>query len=82
MEEQRFGIKDNVVYQDKQSAILLERNGHASSGRRSWPINICYFLTDRIKQGELRVEYFSTREMLADFFTKPLQARKPFKMPL
>jgi hypothetical protein len=30
--DQGFDIKDNVIYQDNQSAMLLERNGRASSG--------------------------------------------------
>ena len=30
---QGYQINDNVVYQDNQSIILLEKNGKASSGR-------------------------------------------------
>lgn len=41
--EQGFNLKDNVVYQDNQSAILLERNGRTSSGRRTRRVNIRYF---------------------------------------
>jgi hypothetical protein len=44
MEEQGFGVKDNVVYRDNQCAILLEWNGQASSGCCSRHINIHYFL--------------------------------------
>jgi hypothetical protein len=55
--DQGFNIKDNVVYQDNQSAILLERNGRASSGQRTRHVNIRYFfVTDRIKNKEMRVE--------------------------
>ena len=32
MTAQRYKIKDNVVYQDNQSAILLQKNGRALSG--------------------------------------------------
>jgi hypothetical protein len=72
--DQGFNVTDNIVYQDNQSAILLERNGKASSGRRTRHIDIRYFfVTDRINKGELRVEYCPTTDMLADFFTKPLQ---------
>jgi hypothetical protein len=71
---QGYDARDNVVFQDNQSAILLERNGRRSSGRRTRHINIRYFfVTDRIKNGELRVEYCPTGDMVADFFTKPLQ---------
>jgi hypothetical protein len=71
---QGFEISDNVVFQDNQSAMLLEKNGRASSGRRTRHINIRYFfVTDRVKNGEVRIEYCPTGEMVADFFTKPLQ---------
>jgi hypothetical protein len=74
LREQQFNVTDNIVYQDNQSAILLERNGRGSSGRRTRHIDIRYFfICDRIKNKELRVEYCPTKEMLADFFTKPLQ---------
>ena len=74
LEAQGYNMSDNVVYQDNQSAILLERNGRASSGRRTRHINIRYFFaSDRISNGELRVEYCPTGDMVADFFTKPLQ---------
>jgi hypothetical protein len=71
---QGYDISDNVVFQDNQSAMLLEKNGRASSGRRTRHINIRYFfVTDRVKSGEVRIEYCPTAEMVADFFTKPLQ---------
>jgi hypothetical protein len=33
LEGQGYDVQDNVVYQDNQSAILLENNGCVSSGR-------------------------------------------------
>ena len=54
--------------------MLLEKNGRGSSSKRTRHINIRYFfVVDRIKQGELRVEYCPTGDMVADYFTKPLQ---------
>jgi hypothetical protein len=74
MEAQGYEVHDNVVFQDNQSAILLEKNGRRSSGRRTRHINIRYFfVSDRVKNGEMRIEYCPTDEMIADFFTKPLQ---------
>jgi hypothetical protein len=71
---QGFKVKDNVVYQDNQSAILLEKNGKASSGRCTRHLDIRYFfVTDPVKKGDLRIEYCPTGDMVADFFTKPLQ---------
>jgi hypothetical protein len=74
LEAQGYRASDNVVYQDNQSAMLLERNGRASSGKRTRHVDIRYFfVTDRINQKQMRVEYCPTEEMIADFFTKPLQ---------
>lgn len=74
LEEQGYGVKDVVIYQDNKSAILLEQNDRASSGRRTRHINIWYFfINDRINNKEVRVEYCPTGEMISDFFTKPLQ---------
>ncbi len=74
LEAQGYGHQDTILYQDNQSAILLERNGRASSGRRTRHVNIRYFfVTDRVKNGELRIEYCPTGDMWGDFFTKPLQ---------
>lgn len=71
---QGFTVHDNVVYQDNQSAILLEKNGRRSSGKRTRHISIRYFfVTDKIENKEMRVEYCPTEDMLADIFTKPLQ---------
>jgi hypothetical protein len=64
----------NILYQDNTSSIRLETNGKASSTKRTRHINIRYFLiTDKVKRGEIEIEYCPTDEMLADYFTKPLQ---------
>ena len=43
-------------------------------------INIRYFfLTDQIKKGNLKVEYCPTKEIIADFMTKPLQGELFYK---
>jgi hypothetical protein len=74
LEAQGYGVKENIVYQDNQSAILLEKNGRGSSSKRTRHINIRYFfVADRIASNEMSVQYCPTAEMLADFFTKPLQ---------
>jgi hypothetical protein len=54
--------------------MLLENNGRASSSKRTHHINIRYFfITDRIAAGEVKIEYCPTGEMIANYFTKPLQ---------
>ena len=38
-----------------------------------------FFITDQIKKGDLHIEYCPTDNMVADFFTKPLQGKKFLK---
>ncbi len=74
VEAQGHPVSDSVVYQDNQSAMLLKKNGRASSSKQTRHINIRYFfVTDQIASKEMHVEYCPTKEMLANFFTKPLQ---------
>jgi hypothetical protein len=74
LDAQGYGITKNKVFQDNQSAILLEKNGQRSSSRCTQHLNIRYFfVTDRIQSKELTIEYCPTGEMLANMFTKPLQ---------
>jgi Reverse transcriptase (RNA-dependent DNA polymerase) len=71
---QGYDVAASTIYQDNQSAILLEKNGRASSGKRTRHLNIRYFfVTDRIRSKEVTVEYCPTGIMRGDFFTKPLQ---------
>jgi hypothetical protein len=77
LEAQGCKVEKNTVCQDNQSAMLLERNGHGSSSKRTRHINVRYFfVSDRIKSGEMNVEHCPTGEMVTDFFTKPLQGAK------
>jgi hypothetical protein len=74
LEAQGYDVDDSIIYQDNQSAMLLEKNGRASSGKQTRHINICYFFVqDRVEAGEVSIQYCPTGNMIADFFTKPLQ---------
>jgi Reverse transcriptase (RNA-dependent DNA polymerase) len=74
LESQGYGVFENILYQDNQSAILLEKNGKASSSKRTKHINVRYFfVTDRIISKELSVEWCPTGKMIADYMTKPVQ---------
>ena len=74
MEAQGYVIEDAYIYQDNESAILLEENDHKSVGKASRHVKIKYFsITDQIKGKELRVLHCPTGNMIADFFTKPSQ---------
>jgi hypothetical protein len=73
---QGYGVVENLLLQDNKSSILLERNGKASSGKRTRHINIRYFfITDRVNMKELTIEWCPTKQMVTDFMTKPLQGR-------
>jgi len=53
---------------------LLAENGKNSSTKRTHHLNVrYYFITDQIKKGHVKVAFCPTEDMLADFFTKPLQ---------
>ena len=76
MEAQGIEVRENILHQDNKSAIILEQNGKASSGKRTRALNIrFFFIHDQINQGNLRVVYCPTKDMRGDFFTKPLQGK-------
>ncbi len=78
---QGYQVNENVVYQDNRSAILLERNGKASSSKRTKHINVRYFFVmDRLAKGKIRLEWCPTGDMVADFMTKPLQGANFYKV--
>ena len=71
---QGYGVTQNLLLQDNKSSMLLEKNGRASSGKRTRHINIrYYFVTDRVNMKEIEIEWCPTKDMVADFMTKPLQ---------
>jgi hypothetical protein len=79
LEAQGYGT-DTLLHQDNQSTIKLSENGKASSGKGTRHINIRYFfITDRIARKEVAIQYCPTKEMVADYFTKPLQGELFYK---
>ena len=76
LEAQGYGVRENIVFQDNKSAMLLEKNGKASSGKRTKHIDICYFfVTDQIQKKRMSVEWCPTADMVADYWTKPNQGK-------
>lgn len=62
-----------IIFEDNMSTISLIEKGR-SHHRATKHINIRYFfLKDRIDNKEIKIEYKSTQDMIADIFTKPLQ---------
>ena len=72
LEDQDWYIKQNMLFQDNQSAMKLEQKGILSSSQCARHTTIQYWLIkDRVDKGDCPTEC-----MLADFFTKPLQGKK------
>jgi hypothetical protein len=58
-------VVDTVLYQDNKSSMLLEKNGRASSGKRTRHIDIrFYFVADRVASGDLRIKHCPTEGRL------------------
>ena len=62
------------MFQDNETATLLEKNGKASCGKRTKNINMRnFFITDQISEGQVKVVWCPAGNMTAGFYTKPLQ---------
>ncbi len=65
---------DCVLMQDNKSTMQLEKNGKASSLKRTRHINIRFFtIKDHLDRNEFKLEYCPTDAMTADYLSKPLQ---------
>jgi hypothetical protein len=72
MENQGYKVK-LLLHQDNKSAIMLAHKGRSTSNRTRHIAIRYYFVKDRIDKGDVEIVYTNTEEMLADYFTKPLQ---------
>ena len=71
----------SILFQDNMSAMLLEKNGRASSSKRTRHIKLRYFfIKDCVDKGEIMIEHCPTEEMVGDFFTKPLQGKLFYRL--
>ena len=74
LKEQGYEINENVIYQDNQIGIKLEKNGRRSSSNQTRQINIrYYFITDSIMNQESSVELYPTLGMIGNYLTKALE---------
>jgi hypothetical protein len=75
MKDQGYDL-ETVIKEDNKSSILLMKNGRISSGRRTKHLDIRYFhIKDLLCRGIVKIEHCKTENMIADFFTKPLQGK-------
>ena len=62
-----------VIGQDNQSTIAMV-SGRTKESMRTRHIKVRYYwLRERVKLGDIKVEYVPTADMLADILTKPMQ---------
>ena len=74
MQAQGLDMRCARIYQDNNSAILLEVNGRQSSTKRTKHIKTKYFFVkDKIDQGEIEIRKRDTADMWSDTNTKPKQ---------
>ena len=74
MAYQGFGIKQNILFQDNQSVIKMEKDGKKSCTWNSKQINIRYFFVkDRVDGNKMSIAYCGTEHILAYFFPKYLR---------
>ena len=60
---------------------MLDTNGRGSSGKRTRHVTVRYFfIADRVKSGEVRIDYCPMGIMIADYFTKPVQGALFWKL--
>ena len=73
MVHQGYETVENKLYQDNQSAIKMEKNGRNLCAGNSRHVKRNFFVKDRVKKREVKIESYPTELMLVDMLTKPLQ---------
>jgi len=77
LEAQGYPVRENILFQDNRSAMLLEENGRKSAGKRSRHLNIrLFFVTEQREKGNISLKYCLTDHMTGDYMTKPLHGKK------
>jgi hypothetical protein len=80
LEAQGYDVRENKVYQDNHSTMLLEKNGRGSSSKRTRHINVRYFfVTDRIKSDEMSVEDVAQQAKWSAIFSQNRYRGKLFR---
>jgi hypothetical protein len=71
--EQGYKVDAATVMQDNMSTITMANKGRSTSNRTRHIAIRYFFVKDRIESKEIKIKYEKTDEMVADYFTKPLQ---------
>ena len=79
MTEQGHNLPEPTLYQDNQSTIALVKTGGGKYRNKYMRVRR-ERMQESLENGEVNIEYVSTKKMLADIFTKPLQGQLFFRM--
>ena len=80
LKEQGYKVQRNIFYQDNMSTIKMLENGRPTSSK-SRHIHIRYFFAKDVFEREgMELQYCNTNEMIADYYTKPLQGKQFYKL--
>jgi histone deacetylase 1/2 len=80
LEGQGYKMPPAKVYQDNMSTIALVRNGKSNNNRTRHIAIRYFFVADKVRAGEISIEYLPTGHMIADILTKPLQGEQFLKL--
>ena len=69
-----------TILEDNLSTISLVRNGKSNSERTRHIAIRFFFISDKINEKEIKIEYVSTIDQIADILTKPLQGEAFMKL--
>jgi hypothetical protein len=70
---QGYTVPPATILEDNLSTISLVNNGKSNSERTRHIAIRFFFISDKINEKEIKIEYVSTFEQIADILTKPLQ---------
>ena len=65
-----------ILYQDNQSTMWMANNGRSNKKRTKHINQRYYFITDQVTRGTVKIVYKSTKDMIADLLTKPIQGSR------
>lgn len=77
-----LGYEVNCVdlLQDNKSTIILAEKGKSKSNRTKHIAVRYFYIKDLVNGGEVKISYMPTEDMIAEFFTKPLQGAQFLKL--
>jgi hypothetical protein len=73
LEAQGYNLPPIKLLEDNMSTIALVKNGKSNSSRTRHIAIRYFFVSDKVENGDIDIEYMPTESMLADILTKPLQ---------